>query len=130
MRAIVIVSHGGLAEGFKDSLEMISGDVSSVFTVSLKPSDGTEDFDKKLSELELSKYGEVWICADLLGGTPSNVSFMKYKDNPKFNIVAGINLPFLITLLLTENVEITSLIEDGKKSLINVRDISFDEEDE
>ena len=39
MNQIVLASHGGLADGARDTLDMIIGDVSNVHTISLARDD-------------------------------------------------------------------------------------------
>ena len=47
---IVLISHGGMAEGVKSSLEMIVGQQANVHTVSLRPDSDNLQFEKELNE--------------------------------------------------------------------------------
>lgn len=98
MVGIVLASHGGLAEGVKDSLSMVFGDQADLAVVSLKPSMAPEEFRNALEQAAgaLSEPENVLVLVDLWGGTPFNQASAVLEGHPGWAIVTGLNLPMAI----------------------------------
>lgn len=123
MRGILLISHGQYAEAFKGSLKMIAGEVTNLYSCCLLPSDGPEQFQDKLAQLEpeLDKYDEVLVFADLFGGSPCNSTFVKFAQNPKYHFIAGMNFPMVLTAILSESEAVDSLIAQGREGIVDVK---------
>lgn len=98
MVGIVLASHGEFAQGIKNSGSMVYGEQENVEAVGLMPSEGPDDFRKKLEDAvkKFDSDEEVLFLVDLWGGTPFNQSSAFCEDHPKWAIVTGLNLPMLI----------------------------------
>lgn len=99
MVGIILASHGEFANGIKQSSEMIFGQQPDVEAVILLPSEGPDQFRKKLEDAiaSLSSQEQVLILCDLWGGTPFNQSSAVLKGHEdKWAIVTGMNLPMII----------------------------------
>lgn len=98
MVGIILASHGEFAKGIMQSGSMVFGDQSDVAAVTLMPSDGPEDFRKRLEDAvsTFSDQENVLFLADLWGGTPFNQSSAYASEHPSWAIVTGLNLPMLI----------------------------------
>ena len=73
MKYLILVSHGGLAEGLKTSLAMFAGDkMNQVIAVGLKEGKSVDDFavDFRESISELTADDSVLVLADIVGGSP------------------------------------------------------------
>ena len=102
MTGIILASHGGLAEGVKQSAGMVFGPQEDLVAVTLLPEDGPDSFRAKLEAAvnTLSNKEEVLFLVDLLGGTPFNQSSAVLKGHEdKWAIVTGLSLPMLIGAL-------------------------------
>lgn len=102
MTGIILASHGGLAEGVKQSAGMVFGPQEDLVAVTLLPEDGPDSFRAKLLAAvdTLSNKEEVVFLVDLLGGTPFNQSsaiLAEHED--KWAIVTGLSLPMVISAL-------------------------------
>ena len=101
MVGIILASHGGFAEGIKQSAQMIFGDQEKFESVVLMPSMGPDEFRENLSKaIEKVDSDEILFLVDLWGGTPFNQTsnlFDGHED--KWAIVAGLNLPMVIEAL-------------------------------
>ncbi len=101
MVGIILASHGGFAEGIKQSAQMIFGDQEKFESVVLMPSMGPDEFRENLSKaIEKVDADEILFLVDLWGGTPFNQTsnlFDGHED--KWAIVAGLNLPMVIEAL-------------------------------
>lgn len=102
MTGIILASHGGLAEGVKQSAGMVFGPQEDLVAVTLTPEDGPDSFRAKLLAAvdTLSNKEEVLFLVDLLGGTPFNQSSAILDGHEdKWAIVTGLSLPMLISAL-------------------------------
>ncbi len=101
MVGIILASHGGFAEGIKESGEMIFGKQENLETVTLLPSMGPDDLKAQIEEkVEKMDTDQILFLVDLWGGTPFNQAsgLLKGKEE-NWAIVIGLNLPMLIEAL-------------------------------
>ena len=125
MIGLVLVTHGNLAEEFKNALEHVVGQQEAVETICIGPDDDMdrrrEDIVKAVKDAEQGN--GVIILTDMFGGTPSNLS-ISVMDTGEIEVIAGINLPMLIKLarVREDNDMQKSLQEaqDAGKKYINV----------
>lgn len=102
MVGIIVISHGRLAEGFKDAIEMIMGPQTQFKTLGLFPEDNPDDFRDaiKTSIQEIDDGKGVLIFADLFGGSPANAAAYLVNLRPQgIEVVTGINLPMLLEII-------------------------------
>ncbi|WP_170242877.1 PTS fructose transporter subunit IIA [Streptococcus suis] len=131
-KSLVLVSHGTFCQELKKSTEMIMGPQDNIFTVTLLPEEGPEDFQKKFEET-IADLDDFVVFADLLGGTPANVVSRKLIDGAQFDLYAGMNMPmvigFLNGVLLGEDVD---YVEFGSTNIQHINKLltSSDDEDE
>ncbi|MBD7915050.1 hypothetical protein H9660_07795 [Clostridium sp. Sa3CUN1] len=120
---IILTSHGNFAKGILQSYEMIAGTNERISYVTLDE-DGIGKFSNTLREKldQIIESDDVLILCDLKGGTPYNESFtyaLSHQD--KVRVVAGLNLPMLIEIGITnlDNLDEAVLIasESGKSGI-------------
>lgn len=73
MKYLLLVSHGGFAEGLKTSLAMFAGDkMDQVIAVGLKDGKTVDDFakDSRQAISGLTADDSVVVLADIVGGSP------------------------------------------------------------
>ncbi|MEO9458554.1 MAG: PTS sugar transporter subunit IIA [Lentilitoribacter sp.] len=125
MIGLVLVTHGNLAEEFKNALEHVVGQQDAVETICIGPDD---DMDRRREDIvnavkDADQGNGVIILTDMFGGTPSNLS-ISVMDSGQIEVIAGINLPMLIKLarVREDNDMQKSLQEaqDAGKKYINV----------
>lgn len=129
MIGIVLVSHGGMAEGMISTAGMLYPDLSQVKSLTLWPSDSPEDFQAKLEGIikEVDSGDGVFILADLLGGTPCNRSI--YCIGDKVRLITGLSLPLLISLLsqrdgATDMEELArDIMDDAAAGMVDVNEL-------
>jgi PTS system mannose-specific IIA component len=99
MTLLVLISHGRFSEELKKSVEMIMGPQENVKAVGLLPSEGPDDFKKKLEDA-ITPGQETVVMADLMGGTPCNVAAgMIMSKTRDFKLYAGMNMPMVVSFL-------------------------------
>lgn len=111
MRKYIIASHGRFAEGIYESAVMIIGKQDNVQILNCY-TDGTDT--KLLIENAMaliSDEDEVVVVTDIFGGSVNN-EFMKYLGRPNFHLIAGMNLPLLIQLFLSQNENTEEMIKE------------------
>jgi mannose PTS system EIIA component len=99
MIGIVLVTHGRLACEFQSALEHVVGPQTQLEVVTIGPEDNVEQRRKDVidSVKRVDSGDGVAILTDMFGGTPSNLA-ISCMNNPKVEVLAGINLPMLIKL--------------------------------
>ncbi|GKX33245.1 PTS sugar transporter subunit IIA [Hoeflea sp. WL0058] len=99
MIGLVLVTHGKLAQEFRNALEHVVGPQKNLETVSIGPEDDMDQ--RRIDIIEAVAAAEdghgVIILTDMFGGTPSNLS-ISVMDNGRIEVIAGVNLPMLIKL--------------------------------
>ena len=98
MIGIVVMSHGGLAEGLVSASEVIMGPAEQVCTLSLRREGNVDElsreFDRALAEVDTGD-GALVLC-DLFGGSPCNVASLGLRTAHNYQLVSGASLPMLI----------------------------------
>ncbi len=109
MKRIIVIGHGGYAEGIRQNLEMIAGPRDNMYFLDL-----TKDID--LAALEQKVKGlldrfpedEVLFACDLLGASPFQVAAMRCAENPgRYFAVAGLNTMALLETSMNAESEMT-----------------------
>ena len=99
MIGLVLVTHGKLAEEFRNALEHVVGPQALLETVSIGAEDDMDQ--RRMDIIEAVSRAEdgqgVIILTDMFGGTPSNLS-ISVMDGGRIEVIAGVNLPMLIKL--------------------------------
>ncbi|MBO0471514.1 PTS sugar transporter subunit IIB [Enterococcus sp. DIV0242_7C1] len=121
MENIVLISHGGMAEGVKVSLEMIIGKQENVHTVSLRPDGDNLQFEKELNDKMKALNGSTLIIADLLGGTPCNVAVKNYLNVDGVEIIAGMTLSIVIEAAVNQKATIKELVCLSRENIVDVK---------
>lgn len=113
MTRVIVVSHGGLAEGFSQAVRMIIGEADGLYYLGLEEGEGPESFRAKLDAVmtkgAATALGGTLILADLFGGTPCNQASLIYLENlaeaarasagpgrTAVEVIAGVNLALLL----------------------------------
>jgi PTS system mannose-specific IIA component len=122
MKSLVLVSHGNFADGIKQSVEMIMGPQENIYTVTLDPSDGLDDFREKF-EQTIQKLDDFIVFSDLMGGTPNNVASRLLMEGQNFELYAGMNLPMIIGFLNGQIIdEDVNIVDKARTNIINVNE--------
>ncbi|WP_196595653.1 PTS sugar transporter subunit IIA [Pectinatus frisingensis] len=133
MIGILLVTHGGFADGLKSAVELIAGKQEQFQTVGLYYGDSMEKFTDKILETinNLNCDKGILVFVDILGGSPSNVILKLLKDN-NFKAIAGVNMPMVCHAVLSRksDIELEELFKDcllvGKDALISLNNVFSD----
>ncbi|BDR60064.1 PTS sugar transporter subunit IIA [Lactobacillus xylocopicola] len=133
---IILVSHGKLAKGMKDTVEMIAGKQDNLEAYEAYEH-GTSD-ERFIAQVKKSIYAnrgnDVIIVTDLLGGSVNNEMVRLLEGRENLFLMTGMNLPLIMTLITTVNETfneetILSAIGEGKQGVLFVNKL-MNEKDE
>lgn len=99
MIGLVLVTHGRLAEEFRNAVEHVVGPQADFETVAIGPEDDMErrrlDIVEAVAQVDTGS--GVIVLTDMFGGTPSNLA-ISVMEAGRIEVIAGMNLPMLIKL--------------------------------
>lgn len=124
--AVIAISHASLASGVYSAIKMIAGEFDNLRIEEFKDNYSLEAFDKKLEiaydELN-EKYKNIFVLADLAGGTPFNRAVMTLGENENVRVIGGLNFASLYTAINSDGDDIDETLEDiietAKDSIIS-----------
>ena len=114
MRKIVVASHSLLAQGFKDTLEFLTGKSDAVNAVCAYVNDNGEGLD-----------AAVVVLTDALGGSV-NQRFSRFASD-RIHVIAGVNLPLAMTVALArpdEKLDFDALVNEARQQIVYVNGAS------
>ncbi|WP_195918431.1 PTS sugar transporter subunit IIA [Pediococcus acidilactici] len=121
---IILASHGALAKGMKDTLDMIVGNQVSIQAYSAYDEENV-DFASDISQQITREVNEQFIIVtDVMGGSVNNAMtelVLRYKNA---FLITGMNLPLVLSLATySGDIDLKALdelVQEGKRGLINV----------
>ena len=121
---IILASHGALAKGMKDTLDMIVGNQVSIQAYSAYDEENV-DFASDISQQITREVNEQFIIVtDVMGGSVNNAMtelVLRYKN---VFLITGMNLPLVLSLATySRDIDLKALdelVQEGKRGLINV----------
>ncbi len=125
MNQIVLASHGGLADGARDTLDMIVGDVSNVHTISLARDDKDQIEDRALALIDsFDPSDAVYVLTDMLGSSVNNQMVSLQAKRPEVTVISGMNLPLTLEIALSEEplseAALAEVIEQSRAGIQNI----------
>lgn len=119
-KKLILVSHRGLATGMKNALSMICGNIDDVKTVELLPEEDGSLFLEKFTACIADNEDEIFVFADLMGGSPCNNVVQAVINYENIHVISGMNLAAVLTCYL-QNASIEQILEAGKTNLMDVK---------
>ncbi|MDO4535396.1 MAG: mannose/fructose/sorbose PTS transporter subunit IIA [Clostridium perfringens] len=127
MIAVIVATHGELADEIVKVSEMIFGKQENVGVVTFLREENIEALKRKYDEQlsALNKDNGVLFLVDIFGGSPFKIASSISLQNDNMDIITGVNLPMLLEIYklrdylgLKEIVKFTKdSAKDGIKSL-------------
>ena len=122
---IILVSHGKLALGMKDTLQLIVRPRDDVIAFEAYEDGKGDKFIDQIKKLVSENVDEKFVViTDVLGGSVNNEMTSLLKKNKNVYLITGMNLPLVITLA-TKTGEVNSelidsVVKEGQKGVINI----------
>ena len=141
MKYLLLVSHGGFAEGLKTSLAMFAGDkMDQVIAIGLNDGKTVDDFAKDFRQAisGLTAEDSVVVLADIVGGSPLTTACSVLDEVSKLDdaiVLGGMNLPMAITSavmkdMLEGDAFVQAVLPEAQAALQEFKIVSDDEEDD
>lgn len=119
---IIICTHGSTGVEILNSVRMITGVEDGLKAIEFKddysPEDVMDSYNSAIKELNKGSYV---ILTDIKGGTPFNCAARIAMENNKCQVVTGVNIPMVISLVLSPyddiNDSVNHSLEEGKSSI-------------
>ena len=117
MIGLVLVTHGRLAEEFRNAVEHVVGPQENFETVSIGADDNME---KRRTDIvdavaRVDQGSGVIVLTDMFGGTPSNLA-ISVMEAGRIEVIAGMNLPMLIKLSSVRKTEDIGVAVDAAQA--------------
>lgn len=111
MKRVVVMGHGGYAEGIRQNLEMIVGPSKHMYFLDLSKEDDLSTFEARVNSLiESFNDDEVLFVCDLLGASPFRVAAMLCVNKPgKYYTAAGLNTAAIIELSMENDLSMAEM---------------------
>lgn len=134
MKKLIVATHHNLANGFKDTLEYIAPNTVEVVPINAYVE--TEDAEAEVTAIlkEVASNGEkLLVFTDLLGGSVNQI-FTKFLTQYNLQIIAGVNLPVMLTLALQyansdlSEEDINHAVSGAREQIVYVNDYLLQQE--
>lgn len=118
LRHYLLATHGNLSKEFINTIELISGASQNISFFEMTKSKSGETAKKELREIIISNINnEVIVLTDIFGGSVTNICTELLIELKGFDIIAGLNLPMILTMILSDqNLEKEKIIQEGIKA--------------
>jgi PTS system N-acetylgalactosamine-specific IIA component len=109
MTRIIVLGHGGYAEGVRLNMEMIAGPCEYMHFIDLTKEDDLASFQQKVVTLVQSFPEEdVLFACDLLGATPFRVAAeLSFANLGRYITVAGLNTMAFLELSMSADSDLS-----------------------
>ena len=121
MRRLIIASHSTLAEGFKETLEFLTGMHNQISSLCAYVEE-TDDIDEQIKEL-VDTTDEIIVLTDMAGGSVNQKFFTYISD--RVPVITGMNLPLAMSIALqlgNDNLDIAAIIAEAQQQIIYMND--------
>ena len=95
---VLVISHGFFCRELVNSVKMIFGDAPRLESLPLEEGMDPEIYEERLNQMIDSNEGNVFICVDIMGGTPFKALAKAARTRTLYG-VAGVSMPMLIEVL-------------------------------
>ena len=105
---VLMVSHGGFAEGLCDTLRMFAGNSEGIMSIGLRDGESVERFRLRAQTLiaQLDQQDELLVLADLIGGSPLTTVLDVLQEKGMLTntaVLGGMNLPMALNAVLCKD---------------------------
>lgn len=141
MKYLLLVSHGGFAEGLKTSLAMFAGDkMDQVIAAGLANGKTVDDFaqDFRQAISGLTENDSVVVLADIVGGSPLTTALGVLEEKGLLSsaiVLGGMNLPMAITSAVMKDMLdgddfVNAVLPEAQTALQEFKVVSDDDDEE
>lgn len=113
MIGLVIVTHGDLGGALLNTAELIMGKQEQVKAVAFESGQAVADLQVRIAQAtkQVNKGQGILILVDILGGSPYNASALLAVEQADTEVITGVNLPMLFSILPVRNLKLASVAD-------------------
>ena len=124
---VVLASHGRLAEGMKDTLGIILGELPDLTTLCAYV-DPDVTLAQQVKDVLARKVPgeEMLVVTDLFGGSVNNEMLTLLPEYPAVHLICGMNMPLLVEILSDANPDpaaVRAAVDSCKDSIMVCNDL-------
>ncbi|MBY2476981.1 PTS mannose transporter subunit IIA [Clostridioides difficile] len=129
MKKFLIATHGKLSRELVDTSKLIIGSLNNVEYFCMTKDKSADDAEKEIrSILANNKTNEEFVVlTDVFGGSVANICTNLLLKGVKFELLTGVNLPMLLSVLLSVEEDTKLLtksgLEEAKNGIIYVNEL-------
>ena len=127
MREYLLASHSNMAQGVKDSLELIMGKQENVYTLCAYVQSDYDLESEIIKFIKAHASSELVVITDLLGGSVNN-EFLRLQTEFNYYLVTGLNLTVILELVTSSNLSAKEAIDkavlSARKALLNCAELT------
>ncbi|WP_207940733.1 PTS system, fructoselysine/glucoselysine-specific IIA component [Enterococcus sp. DIV2402] len=128
----LIATHGEFSKGIINAIKLIAGEDIQIDYYSMTQSKSADEAEIEAKEYLKQKDGqELIVLTDVFGGSVANLFTNLLLENYSFQLVTGVNLPMILTMLMSGETDsetiVASGIEEAKKGIIYVNELLVDQ---
>ncbi len=120
MSKVIICGHCGYGTAIKNTLSMLVGETEGFYYVDFNFTDDLNTLNAKFKKIidNLENEEILFIC-DIAGGSPFNQAAMLCLNNPKYVVVAGVNVATFAEILFNLNLNVSGLADLAVKTTLD-----------
>lgn len=140
MNYVVLVSHGGMAEGMKISLNMLAGPKDEVLAVGLPDGSTADEFAVMFADkiAPITAEDEIILLADIIGGSPLTTALNVLAEKGMLantTILGGMSLPLALTTCIMKDMMdketlVATVLNEALGSMKEFKVVSDDDDEE
>ncbi|MCD4962548.1 MULTISPECIES: PTS sugar transporter subunit IIA [Enterococcus] len=130
----LVATHGTFSQGIVDSLKLIVGEEVRIDFFSMTKDKASDVAERETSEYLDKNQGELVVLTDVLGGSVANLFTNHLLHGYNFQLVTGVNLPMLLSLILSEEALTYSMdewiqngLEEGKNGILHINQLILEQ---
>lgn len=120
----IIATHGKLAEGYLETLKMFTTEENIYALCAYSMNGDNVDIELENITAQIETQEELIIFTDLFGGSVTQ-KVVAYFENWNVKIYAGVNLPFVLEVILRgddlRDTDIEEILSNAKNQIVDVK---------
>ena len=127
----LVATHGTFSKGIIDSLKLIAGEDIEIDCFSMTKEKSSDDAEAEMTAyLEQNQDQTLIVLTDVFGGSVANLFTNHLLNGYEFQLITGVNLPMLLSLILSEETAELSVedwvlrgIEEVKTGFLHINQL-------
>lgn len=124
MKKILLISHGYLAKGMYETLQLFVPQIDNVTYITAYVGETDPKIELAAFWDSVQENDCVVIVSDILAGSTNQLVY-PYIHRKNTYIFTGMNLPMLLQIICSDVINVTDIIENARQGIVFVNDIDY-----